>query len=68
MNASLANFNSSNLASSPNFEGKKDKISNYYNKNIYIVNVSPHGKYYNIKFIYNNKPIVVSSKNIKLFF
>lgn len=51
-----------------NFEGKKDKISNYYNKNVYIVNVSPHGKYYNIEFIYNNKPIVVSSKNIKLFF
>ena len=51
-----------------NFKGKKDKISNYYNKNVYIVNVSPHGKYYNIEFIYNNKPIVVSSKNIKLFF
>ena len=50
-----------------NFEGKKDKISNYYNKNVYIVNVSLHGKYYNIEFIYNNKPIVVSSKNIKLF-
>ena len=50
-----------------NFIGKKDKISNYYNKTVKVVCIVPHKKYFTIQFIYNKKPIEVKSKSISIF-
>lgn len=46
-----------------NWVGIEDKISNYYNKIIFIVNVQPYSKYFKINFVYNNKSISVKSRN-----
>jgi hypothetical protein len=50
-----------------NFVGKEAKISNFYNKNIYIVEVVSYSKYYKIHFIYKNRKYSAKSTNKKLF-
>lgn len=50
-----------------NFCGKKDNISNYKNKEIYLIHIDKKDKYYNIQFIYKGNPIQVKSRNKLLF-
>lgn len=50
-----------------NFNGTKDIISNYKDKLVFVVQVETHNKYFNIHFIYNNKPYTVRSTNKKLY-
>lgn len=50
-----------------NFQGKKYNISNYYGKEVVIINILTHKKYYTLQCIYNNKPIELDSSNIRQF-
>lgn len=50
-----------------NFQGKKCNISNYYGKEVVIINILTHKKYYTLQCIYNNKPIELDSSNIRQF-
>lgn len=49
-----------------NFVGKKDKISNYRGRSVYLVHVDLKHRYYNLQFIYKGCPIQVRSKSQKL--
>lgn len=50
-----------------NWNGQEDNISSFYKKRIYIIEVVTHSKYYEIHFIYNNRPYVVISRNKQQF-
>lgn len=50
-----------------NWNGKKVNISKFYNKNIRIIEIIPHNKYYCINFVYKNKSYTLSSSSKKQF-
>lgn len=49
------------------WNGIKSSVSRFYGKNIHIVNVVPHSKYYTINFIYKHKAFIVKSTDAELF-
>lgn len=50
-----------------NWRGIEGKISRFYGKNIYFVDVMPYKKYFKILFVYKGNSYVVKSKSILLF-
>lgn len=50
-----------------NWQGIEDNISNFYNKKLWIIEVVPYSKYFEIHFIYKNKPYTVKSRNVRLY-
>lgn len=50
-----------------NWNGDRNLISNFYNKNIKLVEVIPHNKYFDIHLIYKNKSYSVISQNKNLY-
>lgn len=51
-----------------NWNGQEDKISNFYGKTVYVVNVEAKRKYFVVQFLYKGKPYTVKSKDSGLFF
>lgn len=50
-----------------NWKGIESKISNFYDKNVRIIEIVKYSKYFKIHFIYNNNPYSVNSTNKKLY-
>lgn len=50
-----------------NWNGEKAKISDFYNKNIRIIEIILHNKYFYINFVHNKKSFSVKSKNKVLY-
>ena len=50
-----------------NWWGTQSNISNFYNKPINLVEISPHRKYYQLHFTHNKKPRAVNSKSKLLY-
>lgn len=49
-----------------NWNGIESKISDFYNKNIKIIEIIEYSKYFKIHFIYKNNPFSVRSRNKEL--
>ena len=51
-----------------NWRGIEKSITQIYDKNIKIVNLTSHKKYFQVQYIYNNKAYYFNSKNKYLFY
>lgn len=51
-----------------NWNGQEDKISNFYGKTVYVINVEAKRTYFVVQFIYKGKPYSVKSRDSGLFF
>lgn len=50
-----------------NWDGKLQKISSFYNKKVYVIEVIKYSTYFQIHCIFNNKSYSINSKNKKLY-
>lgn len=50
-----------------NWNGSRNPISNFYGKNVKLVEIIPHNKCFDIHLIYKNKPYSVISRNKSLY-